>query len=117
MKLEEMRKVLEEVRYLDWRFHIVGDDSHFFLQLAFVAGCCARPGREDQQYGRKWILSKHMTRSELVQTALKAVLTAVEHEAREQFSYRGQAIFGPHHDVEALVELCEARRQDVRQPA
>jgi hypothetical protein len=55
--------------------------------------------------GRKWFLSNHMTRSEVVQTAFKAVLTAEEHEAREHFKYRGQSIFDPHYDVDKLVEL------------
>lgn len=58
-----------------------------------------------------------MTVSELVQTALKAVLTAVEHEVREQFLYRGRAIFNPHCDVEELVALCERRALDVRAAA
>ncbi len=55
--------------------------------------------------GRKWRLSPHMTPSEVVQTAFKAVLTAIEHETRETFLYRGVAIFDPHYDVEKLVEL------------
>jgi hypothetical protein len=46
-----------------------------------------------------------MTKSEVVQTAFKAALTAIEHEARERFTYRGQSIFDPHYDVDQLVEL------------
>ena len=56
-----------------------------------------------------------MTPSELVQTALKCVLTSLEHEAREHFTYRGAAIFGPHFDVEALVRIAD--RRDVREEA
>ena len=55
-----------------------------------------------------------MTRGEGVQTALLAVLTAVEHEARERFTYKGQAVFGPHFDVEALAQLAADERRDVR---
>jgi hypothetical protein len=54
---------------------------------------------------RKWLLSRHMTDGEIVQTAFKATLTALEHECRETFKYRGQAIFDPHYDIERLVEL------------
>lgn len=54
-----------------------------------------------------------MTRSEVVQTALKAVLAAVEHEAREFFTYNGRAIFGPHYDVDALWKI--ANQTDERQ--
>jgi hypothetical protein len=54
---------------------------------------------------RKWLLSEHMTDGEIVQTAFKATLTAIEHEARETFLYRGQPVFGPHYDIEHLVAL------------
>jgi hypothetical protein len=37
-----------------------------------------------------------------VQTALLAVLTAVEHEVREYFCFDGSALFHPHHSIEAL---------------
>ncbi len=55
--------------------------------------------------GRHWRLSEHMTDGELVQTAFKAIMTALEHEARERFTYKGKAIFGPHLDVDKLVEI------------
>ncbi len=54
--------------------------------------------------GRKWKLSPHMTKSELVGTMFKAWMSWVEHEAREAFLYRDQAIFGPHFDVDVLAE-------------
>ena len=69
-------------------------------------------GEPAQQHTRKWLLSEHMTRSEIVATCLKCVLTSEEHEAREDFLYKGQRIFGPHLDVEALLDL--SQRTDVR---
>ena len=59
---------------------------------------------------RKWYVSQHATTSEIVQTLLKAVLTAEEHEAREHFTYKGRPVFAPHHHVDALRDL----PQDVR---
>jgi len=66
--------------------------------------------------GRKWRISAHATRSEIVQTAFKAYLTWLEHEAREEFMYRNQAIFGPHFDVDTLADMLEAKTlgHDVR---
>lgn len=55
--------------------------------------------------GRKWLLSEHMTDGEIVQTAFLATMTAMEHEARERFTYKGQSVFDPHYDIEKLVEL------------
>jgi hypothetical protein len=51
------------------------------------------------------MISTHMTPGELVQTAFKAVLTFLEHEARENFKYKGVSVFDPHYDIEKLVEL------------
>ena len=65
---------------------------------------------------RKWLLSSHMTRSELAQTALKCVLTSVEHRVREHFLYRGERVFGPHFHVEALHGLCTEFKLDPREP-
>ena len=55
-----------------------------------------------------------MVKSEIVQTALKCILTSAEHRVREHFKYRGSRVYGPHFDVEALHELCIARKFDYR---
>lgn len=93
----EQREILNEVSYKDWTFKLTFD----YLQVSFT-GCDGT-----QWSGRKWKLSDHMTKSELVQTALKAVLTAEEHESREQFRYKGRTLFGPHLDVDALLEIAD----------
>lgn len=69
--------------------------------------------------GRKWMLSTHMTKSEIVYTAFKAIMAAEEHETRELFKYRGHEVCGPHFDVDDIVEQIEARRlhADVRPDA
>ena len=49
-------------------------------------------------------------------TAMTDSGLAVEHEAREQFKYKGAAVFGPHFDIERLVTLAgNPAAQDVRQ--
>ena len=99
------REWLAKVKYKDWRFRLAPDLS--WLQVAFGAAA-------DEQRGRKWRLSTHMTKSEVIQTAFKAVLTAEEHETREAFLYRGHAIFRPHYNVDALAELCHQSAADRR---
>lgn len=66
---------------------------------------CSVSGEPYRWKGRKWMLSYHMTKSELVQTCFLAAETALKHELRERFKWEGQAIFRPHFDVEALWEL------------
>lgn len=67
------------------------------------------------QHGRKWYVSNYATDLEIVQTALKANLTFMEHEVRETFLFDGKAIFGPHLPLEALVASASGDL-DVRQP-
>lgn len=103
--LHDFEAILEQVRFRDWRLLVreepMGQGT--FLQWEFDAAC-TDTGEPALQRGRKWRLSAHMTRSEVVQTALAGALAAVEHEAREAFLYRGCAVFGPHLDVDALVD-------------
>lgn len=107
MTIEEARTILADVRYLDWQFHVGDDGGRPYFQLRFDAPS-GHGGPLALQHARKWLMSPFMTRSEVVQTALLAVLTAVEHEARERFHYKGEALFGPHFDVEGLVGLCRS---------
>lgn len=115
MNTAEMNEVLKNVHYnTGWKFYVYdelapygtgkGTDSILkpgYLQVKF------RDRDGFVQFGRKWKVSEHMTKSELVQTAFKAVLTAQEHEIREQFLYKGRPIFSPHYDVDKLWELAD----------
>lgn len=113
MKAADVRAILDQVRYRDWRFHFHAGIGVWWIQIRFVD-----PNDGGEQHSRKWRLSRHMTRSEIVQTCFKAVMAAEEHEARERFQYRGEAIFGPHFDVDDLWALkragsCGARTEDI----
>lgn len=81
----------------------------WFIRITFAAAGA-------KQNGRKWYVSPHATESEVVQTALKAVLTAAEHELREAFTYHGAALYSPHFDVHALIDAARSRKPDVRTP-
>jgi hypothetical protein len=107
MTRREMLMVLNDVEFRDWIFYLApGED---YLQVKFFEHDKTNPdtGLPTLQHGRKWKLSKHMTKSELVLTAFKAILTAVEHEVREEFRYKGRAILGPHIDVDKLYEVAD----------
>ncbi len=89
----DFEAILAEVQFNDWAF-FVGLDTHAngwpesagiercYLQVR-AKGTCNVNGEPFEWSGRKWFLSPHMTKSEVVATAFKAVLTALEHEARE----------------------------------
>lgn len=107
MTNERAETILGNVRFPGYAFRVSGDFQRpTYLQAVFTAPCNFQGGGTTTQTTRKWLLSRHMTPSELVQTAFKCVLTSMEHETRELFTYKGAAIFGPHFDVERLVLLC-----------
>ena len=94
--------IVKDVQFRDWMFRTDVLGNGFTLQVQFVV---PGPTMDTIQSGRKWYVSRFSTDGEVVQTALKAVLTALEHEAREVFTYKGHAIFGPHFSIDALVQL------------
>lgn len=103
---ERFRAILEHVRFHDWHFIVDFDGSRPYLQVQ-ATDPCSVTGELHRWHGRKWFLSGHMTDSEVVQTAFLAVMTAVEHETREHFTYGGHAIFGPHYNVNRLARLLD----------
>lgn len=112
MTFEQVKEVVSNVTYRHWQFYVGRMDDGAYVQVQFPAADPENNWALTTQHGRKWYVSLHATESEIVQTCLKAVLTALEHEAREQFTYNNRAIFGPHIDVDALIEVCG--RKDVR---
>lgn len=105
MTLDEAHSIIADITYKPgWRLTVHGSQSDRYLQVRCV-GVCNVTQAPLLWTGRKWRLSEHMTKSELVQTAFMAVLAAEEHEARAAFRYRGRSIFDPHYDVDRLWEL------------
>lgn len=113
--------IVAPIKFRDWRVKVeatkdpTGQETRFcYLVVEFDAPCASTRGPAVVVHrGRKWLLSPHMTEGEVVQTALMAVLAALEHEAREDFTYKNQAIFGPHYDLEILVAVCETGHGDI----
>lgn len=114
MTPEAIRTILSGVTFPDTEF-LVEEGSGWMVLRVEVKGRCNVTGEPSTWKGRKWPLSKHMTKSEVVQTAFLAVQTATEHEVREQFKFKGAAIFGPHFSVDRLVTLAfDPSSQDAR---
>ena len=109
----DMKEIVGNLESQDWVFLVEEKNNVPYLQVSFM-GKCSVTGKVTEQKGRKWMLSEHMTKSELVQTAFLAVKQALEHEAREQFLYYGEPIFRPHFDVEYLWDLSLEGRLDYR---
>lgn len=117
LTIASISAIVQRIEYLDWSFWVgsLNDDPEgpLYIQVMFDAWDL-KTATCQVQHGRKWFVSRHSTTSEIVQTALMAVLAAQEHEVREEFRYRGKAVFGPHFDVEELSKRLPA--MDLRSP-
>lgn len=115
--LADFQEILGRVQYKPgWQLRCHESSAGtIYLQAHFI-GTDPQTHVVGVQGGRKWHLSPHMTEGEVVQTALMAVLAAEEHEAREFFTYRGRAIFGPHFSLQKLVAICDAGATEHRAP-
>jgi hypothetical protein len=100
-------KALSHIRYEHFNFWLgFPENGSPYLQIQFEA-INNDTGLTELQKCRKWLISKHMTSSEVVLTAWMAVQAAILHEAREHFTYKGKRIFGPHIDVDALASVAD----------
>lgn len=97
--MARLDSIVARLSYKDWVFVLAEKHNVPYLRVEFCA-TSVRTGDVERQVGRPWMLSADMTDSEVVRTAMLAVLTAEEHEARELFGYRGHAIFSPHGEID-----------------
>lgn len=112
--LKRFQRLAGRIEYKDWTIHVRSTGARWYLQVSFLAPD-AQSGKQTMQVGRKWLLSQHMTDTEVVVTAFKACLGAEEHECREFFKYRGQPVFNVHTDVNWLADqMAAADRSEVR---
>lgn len=116
MNLSAMREVVAMCHHPEYEFAVLVDGrGAIYLQGKYMDRDTTSKEFE-QQLTRRWFLSPQATRSEIVQTAFKCVMTSMEHRAREWFTYHGHPVFNPHFNVDALWQLCEEGKFDTRLP-
>jgi len=116
VNIDQMSALVQQCAFDGYTFTVSEGHGGIYLQGVYLDADIVTK-RPEAQYTRKWLLSPSMTRSEIVQTCFKLVMTSMEHRAREGFTYRGKRVFGPHFDVEALWQICADKRFDVRPTA
>lgn len=101
--LMRVRAALHRVEYPGYHFTAHERSGMVYVKAQFMAPC-AKTGDDVRQTTRRWLIRPDATEMEIVQTLFKLVLTSVEHEARENFKWRGRAVLGPHMDLDQLWE-------------
>lgn len=114
---DEVMEIVKNVGFRDRIFILLHKGDGFLLQMQYIEPDVLT-GKPAPQHTRKWYISPWATESEIVQTALKCVLTSQEHIGREGFTYRGFKVYGPHLDVQDLMRLVHegALREQRRNP-
>jgi hypothetical protein len=106
MTIDQLKASVNRVE-IPGKWFVVGSmGKGFYVQIGYEEKDIDS-GAIETQHGRKWYVSSHATPSEVIQTCLKAALTSAEHQVREHFRVDGVLPYGPHMDIEALVELCK----------
>ena len=107
--LTRLGKIVEECSFPEIEF-VTGMDGledapQYWLRVEAPDGFDTKTGEPMHWCGRKWRLSEHMTDGEVVFTVFKALITALEHETREMFKFKGVCVMDPHPDIHKLVEF------------
>jgi hypothetical protein len=106
MNIVEMQDVVKDCYFPGYSLVVATDGrGDIYLQANYTEND-VDSGKPEQQFTRRWFLSPEMTKSEIVQTVFKCLLTSAEHRVREWFKYRYRPVFGPHCNVDALWEAC-----------
>lgn len=112
---DQIRYTLDDISYLDWKLYLGDMGDGWYLQVQFEAAD-SETGEVEKQHCRKWYLSPHMTRTEILDTAFLAYQRGVLHEFEENFKYKGRPVRNPHISIAARMKSCldTEHRQDNR---
>lgn len=103
-ELVRLMTVVSRIQFPGVHVELEHKEHGLALRVHCPNGVCAVTGEAAPWVGRAWPVSLGITNGDLVQTAFKAILTALEHEARELFTFQGERVMDPHRDM-PLIEV------------
>ena len=112
--LDRATQVCDRITFPGMIFEVGTSSRKVWMRVRCPEGRCTQTGKPMSWTGRKWLLSVHMTETELALTAFKALLTAYEHEARELFKVDGYAVLDSHYSINEMVAFARNASLDGR---
>jgi hypothetical protein len=106
-ELSRVHHIVSEVQFPGYSFAVEALGDHIYVQVYYNEPD-VMSGVVEEQRGRKWLLPPGQTVGQIVQTCFKAILTSLEHRAREHFLWRGKPVLQPHLDLEKVWESLPA---------
>jgi len=104
--LEVVQRVVDCIQYPGYTFRVGTVGALPCIWLTYNEPDTLTGVVEPQQ-SRMWVFPPEQTEGQIVQTCFKALLTSLEHRAREHFQYKGAPVLMPHLDMSDLVELAK----------
>lgn len=101
--------IMENVKFPGYVFEYGMLTQKLFFVRVFYREPDVMSGVTEDQRGRIWPIPAESTTGQVVQTCFKAILTSLEHRAREHFLYRERPVMQPHLDIDRLWELALPR--------
>jgi hypothetical protein len=109
MTPQEIIAAVSACSFPEYTFSISVGDNAIFIWASYEEADTVT-GRIEAQFTREWTLDlATTTKSQVVSTCFKCVLTSMEYRTREWFTYEGKPIYNPHQDVDKLLAITEAR--------
>jgi hypothetical protein len=108
LSFEQIQDIVDGVTctmFPTWKLELHVLRGHIFLVVHETDGRDTFNDEPVTWTGRKWLIEQTMTETQIVNTCFKAYETAIEHEFRELFRYRGRPVYNPHRDINALCGL------------
>jgi hypothetical protein len=96
--------VVGDIRFPAYSFQVSRSPDAVYLSVVYNEPDVAT-GNMAVQTGRRWVIETHWNEAQILQTAFKAVLTSLEHRAREHFTYKKLAVLNPHNSLESLCAM------------
>jgi hypothetical protein len=101
---DRLSEIIDDCTFPGYEFMLSTIGDQFVLRLMYYEPD-VYSGEDEPQFTRPWLVSPYATTSEAVQTVFKAILTSMEHRARENFHWRGKPVLMPHLDIEKLWQM------------
>lgn len=119
-ELLRLQQIMADVRFPGYTFETgqmagPGEGISLYLRVRYDEPD-VMTGVKEEQVGRVWHVPVGQTVGQIVQTCLKAILTSLEHRAREHLTYKGKPVLQPHLDIETVWQLLPARPQTTDAP-
>ncbi len=101
---DEIQAVVDAVHAEGRTFRLLEKGDGYLLQCTYLERDVESNVVRDQ-HSRKWYVSKHMTETEIVETAWACYQRSVIHQAAEHFTYRGRRVYSPHFKIEDRLRI------------